>query len=159
MEQIPKSFIIIARWVFAESVLGKRKKKCIQKVCVCESVHFQLPQCCVAVAAQVSDPEVVHHHQDKVGPAALLRRRRDVLQKQERQQNTTRRPHGLHEEEITAEAVGVNDNSRMSKVQVIRTRSAYITTQLLHILCCVHLHILYFTFSYTNIWVAHLYIT
>lgn len=148
-------FFKFRSWSRPQSLLLLLQDGVLQKVYlekekngVCESVHLQLPQRCVAVAAQVSDAEVVHHHQDKVGPAALLRRRRDVLQRQEGQQNETQRPYGLHVEEITAGAVGLDKHSRMSKVRVIRTRSAYITTHLLHILCCMHLHILY-TPTYT----------
>lgn len=138
-----KAFYYYCKMGFCRKCTWKKKKNGVR-----ESVHLQLPQRCVAVAAQVPDAEVVHHHQDEVGPAALLRRRRDVLQRQEGQQNETQRPYGLHREEITAGAVGLDKHSRMSKVRVIRTRSAYITTHLLHMLCILHLHILY-TPTYT----------
>ena len=52
-----------------------------------------LPQRCIAVAAQVSDSEVIHHHQDKIGLAAFPRRRAAHLQEQ---QQRGWQPRGLH---------------------------------------------------------------
>lgn len=43
---------------------------------------------CVAVAAQVSDSQVIHHHQDKVGSPGFLKRH----ELQGHQQQKTKRP-------------------------------------------------------------------
>lgn len=45
------------------------------------------PQSCVAIAAQVSNAEIVHHHEDKIWPAAFPNRHADLPREQEWQQD------------------------------------------------------------------------
>lgn len=56
-----------------------------------------LPQCFIAIAAQVSNSHIIHHYQDKIGLAAFLKRHTAHLHEQQQQQQhrgwTTR---GLH---------------------------------------------------------------
>lgn len=52
-----------------------------------------LPQRCIAVAAQVSNSEVIHHHQDKIGLAALLKSHTAHLQEQQQRAGQPRRLH------------------------------------------------------------------
>lgn len=77
-----------------------------------------LPQRCIAVAAQVSNSEVIHHHQDKIGLAALLKSHTAHLQEQQQRAGQPRRLHVVRTKalggDITANICGVYRHGRFS---------------------------------------------
>lgn len=60
-----------------------------------QSENMFLPQCFIAIAAQVSNSQIIHHYQDKIGLAAFLKRHAAHLHEQQ-QQHRGRQACGLH---------------------------------------------------------------